>query len=192
MKAKDIFYIAISLFVVFWLAPKRMAKPQPIIKTDTIYRTIHTKQIDTLIITKKPKPIKVEKVDISMYTDSIAILNALIEANKIRTYSKTYEDSTYIATTTNIVKGELLESRFKHILKARKFQVKETHTIEKKYPRFALYYGIHLNSGSFINTRPSLGGSFGFQNSKGTIFTVGYDTNMQISVGVQKRFFLKY
>tara|TARA_R110000803_G_scaffold45361_3_gene95602 strand:- start:59 stop:586 length:528 start_codon:yes stop_codon:yes gene_type:complete len=161
--------------------------------TDTIYRTVHTKQIDTLIITKNPKPITIIKdFDISIYTDSIQILNALIEATKIRTYEKTYEDSTYSATVTIKTKGELLESRFKHVLKPRKFQIKETHTTEKKFPKYSLYYGIRLNTGSLPNTNPSLGGSFGFQSKKGTIYSIGYDTNLTWSVGIQKRFFTKY
>ena len=190
MKPKDIFYIILLIALFFYMNSNKRVLEVNTTTTDTIYKTIHTRQIDTLVIEKNPKPITIVKdFDISMYTDSIEMLNALIEATKIRTYKKVYEDSLYSAEVINKVKGELLESRFSMVLKPRKFQTIETHTKEKKYPKYSLYYGINAR---LDDVKPSLGGSFGFQNRKGTIYTIGYDTNLQWSAGVQIRLLTKY
>jgi len=203
LQAKDIFYIIILLALFFWMRSDKDVITVNTTTTDTIYLDTTTPSVKYEYITKNPKPIKTYKKEykllLAQYSnskDSLSIINSLLDsltkANTVNVYEEVYEDSLYSAKITSIVKGELLESRFKHVLKPRKFQIKEIHTEEKKFPKYSLYYGFRSNSGRLPNTNPSLGGSFGFQSRKGTIYSIGYDTSFQWSVHIQKRFFTKY
>ena len=130
-KLKIFFYIVLILGLIFFRVNK-----QPVIKntttTDTIYRTITLNQTDTLIIVNWHTP-KTYKADyfklLSKSKDTLSVLTQLIDSLKsskeIRTYTRSYEDSLFSAELDIITQGYLIESKFKHVLKARNIKTIE-------------------------------------------------------------------
>ena len=193
MKLKDYIIIGlITLAVFFFFDTDTNTVYKNTVTTDTIVKTVTRPQVhDTIYLTKyKERVLTRYKLD-STLVDSISILNAYIEAMTIREYKQTHNDSILSISVFSKVQGELISNRIEYVLKPRNIKVIETYTTEKKYPKYALYYGGGLKTATDLQN-PSLNVNFGFQNKKGNIIEFEINTNSQISIGFKKRFLVKY
>ena len=137
------------------------------------------------------KIIKDLETKYNQVADSTIILKELLEATKIREYKEVYEDSILVANVSEKVKGTLLNRDFTYKLKPQKVSFYEKTTTETVTPKFSLLVGGKMTtSDQFNNTIFEL--NAGFQNKKGNIFEIGYDTNSNWSVGVKLIPFRKY
>lgn len=172
---------ALVCFILFFRdcslkAPKDSVK----IVSDTVYvyRTIKIPAVQQTMETKKPEAVKETKVG----------------NDTIRTYRKTYKDSTGTAevTVSDSVNGRLLNQIVDIKVKEREVKYRERFintktTIEHK-PSFVISAGLTATSG--IN--PSFGAEIGFKNRNGLNLEVGYNNRNEIQVGIKKDIFTFY
>jgi len=193
MKLKDFIYIVLIIIaILFYFDKKGETVYKNTITTDTIYKTIEIPRLnDTIYFTKFKYSVLKEYVLDSTLIDSISILNALIDAKTIREYNKTHTDSLITISMFSEVEGKLISSRLEYDLKPRKLKVIETHTTEKKYPKYSFLVGGGFTTGSMF-TNSSLNVNLGYQNRKGHIVEGGIDTNKNITFGFKYNLFTKY
>ena len=193
MKLKDFIYIVLIIIaLLFYFDKKGETVYKNTTTTDTIYKTVALPRItDTIYLTKFKTRVLKEYVLDSTLTDSISILNALIDAKTIREYTKTHKDSLITVSMFSEVEGKLISSRLEYDLKPRKVKVIETHTTEKKYPEYSLLVGGGFTTGSMF-TNSSFNVNLGYQNKKGHIIEGGMDTNKNITFGFKYNLFTKY
>ena len=160
---------------------------------------------DSIIITKpkvggfdyyKPKPIKgLGYTLITKEGDTIEIenpvnkeleqkyLNAINENEKLKLYLEAIQKRTYIDTLedknikfsyTALTTGTLDSVKFDYTIKP--------DTIKVKQPVFRLLAGTSLEF-NYLTMKPSIGINVGFQNKKGNIFTGGFNSSQQITIG---------
>ena len=146
--------------------------------------------IDTIFLTKfvKLKPIieyknnevnkelAIENYNIQMAytkaTDSLERLKMYIDAIQLKSFNKTFEDDYLSATLKGISQGEVKSLELEYELKKI--------PLEKTKLRMFLGSGISLKAIDL---------NLGFQNSKGNILEIGYDTEKNIRVGYKKTIF---
>ena len=193
MKLKDVIYIVLIIIaLLFYFDKKGDTKYVNTVTTDTIYREIILPRLtDTIYLDKfKERILKAYELD-STLIDSISILNALIDAKTIREYTSTHKDSLITVSMFSKVQGKLLSARIEYDLKPRKVKITETHTTEKKYPKYSLFLGGGFTSSSLID-KASLNVNLGFQNKKGNIIEGSINTNEQFMLGFKYKISTKY
>ena len=141
-------------------------------KTITKYKTITG---DTVFIKGKIDTVEIkvfEKAEDSTKT------KMFIEATKIRQYKSEFNDSIADVSIFTETKGELLKIAPTITVKAR---LPERKTVFALYGGFEIFNNVQLNS---FGTKANLS----FQNKRGDLFTIGYDTNKNIYLGYSFRF----
>ena len=160
---------------------------------------------DSIIITKpkiggfdyySPKPIKgIGYVFITEKGDTIKIenpvnkeleqkyLNALSENEKLKLYLEAIQKRTYVDSLENkdikfkytaLTTGTLDSIKFDYVIKP--------DTIKIKQPVFRLLAGPSLEF-NYLTMKPSIEINVGFQNKKGNIFTGGFNSSQEITIG---------
>ncbi len=114
--------------------------------------------------------------------DSIAKLNVILNAAKIRKYKDTFDNDDITLTIESETTGTLNWIKPSYIIKEKTISA----PIINKKTVFALYGGIEIsNNLKFSN--PNIKVDIGIQNKKGDIFTGGYDINQNIYIGYKKQ-----
>lgn len=208
MKSREFIYIAFIVILGFFL----MKNDKPGINNDVV--KIDSTKVDVVIpkdsgqfVSKKPKPIIKEifvsdsikykkllselKIKYNKIVDSTILLKELLGAKQIREYRETYEDSSIVANVYEKVEGTLLERRFSYITKPKKITYYEKKTTIEKYPDYALYLGLNFQTSTVFNNS-AFGVDLSYQNKKGNILTLGYNSQNHILIGFKKRLFVRY
>jgi hypothetical protein len=107
-----------------------------------------------------------------------------------RVYENTYSDKDSIATITvrDSVEGFLREQSISFNVKERPIEYKKytiTKTIKQR-PVFALSIGVVVRHSNDYQANNSIAGILGLRGRRGVEFTVGYDTNRYVTVGLKK------
>lgn len=193
MKLKDFIYIVLIIIaILFYFDKKGETVYKNTTTTDTIYKTVTLPGVkDTIYITKFKERVLKEYVLDSTLKDSISILNALIDAKTVREYTETHKDSLITISLFSEVEGKLISSRLEYDLKPRKLKVIETHTTEKKYPKYSILVGGGFSTGSMFSNS-SLNVNIGYQNKKGHIIEGGISSNKNITFGFKYNLFTRY
>lgn len=158
----------------------KSTQPKPIIINNYIS---DKKQYDKIIKSIEKK--------YNQKADSLTILRELLQATKIREYKEKFEDSLLTGTIDAKTKGTLESIDFKYKIKPRKISFYEKTTTKTVTPKLSLLLGGRLNTSTTFE-QSSFELNAGFQDKKGNIYELGYDTNQQISIGFKKRLFVKY
>lgn len=204
MKLKDYIIIALlGLFLFNFFNPKTVhtsTTTYDTIKKELYFPSVTGVYLDSLLKASKVTPPKVKTyrkeylAALESSKDTLSVLNrlldSLIDAKTVREYSRVYEDSSYIATLDIKTEGKLLESRFKHVLKARKIQYTEIHSETKLKPKYTFLLGGGASLG-VIGT-PSVGFGVGLLNNKGRLLTLKVSTNQEIQFGYYMTAFTKW
>ena len=148
--------------------------------TDTLYvdRIIKIPEIREVIVNAKPVPVKIQ----------------VVGKDTIRSYVKTYRDSTGVAeiTVTDSVKGTLLNQIVGIKIKEREVRYTEkiitNNSVTKLKPSFVLSAGVKMISG----LNGSIGAEVGLKNSKGVNLELGYNSNKNFTIGIKKDIFTFY
>ncbi len=111
-------------------------------------------------------------------SDSIEKLKLYIDAIQLKKFNKTFEDEFVKANVKGIAFGEVKEVGFDYVIKPQ--LVPET--------KFRLLAGVGVcNTITF--DKPLFNANLGFQNKKGNIIEVGYDTEKRINVSYKSSIF---
>ena len=191
MKIENIKTIAIfALLIIVWL--KGCNKSE--IPTTSTKRTFKT---DTIILHEKtPSEIKIVKgkeiivyknneinkeLALENYNLQIAYINAKdsLEREKLyktaielKSFNQPFENDNFKANIKGIVQGEVKELQLD-------YEIKKT---PGKVVKFRLLAGWGINT-------DAVNANLGFQNKKGGIFEVGYDTEKRINIGYKVSLF---
>lgn len=152
--------------------------------------------IDTIFLTKfvKLKPIieyknnevnkelAIENYNIQMAytnaTDSIERLKMYIDAIQLKSFNKTFEDDYLSATVKGISQGEVKEIGLDYKIKPQPIPI----------TKFRLLAGLNFSNTILFN-KPIFNANLGFQNSKGNIVEVGFDSEKRINIGYKLSIF---
>jgi hypothetical protein len=166
---------------------------KPISKTFESSKPTHTIITDTVVLTKYVKSDKsnvqyIEQLKDKIYNiqysnDSLVAnfknvhdtikIKEYEKATQLNLFDKTFEDNFIKADINGVVQGEVKDLGFTYTRKPQPIpQVK-----------------FRLLAGLGISTNQSLNASLGFQNSKGSILEVGYDTNRNFNLGYKVSLF---
>lgn len=104
--------------------------------------------------------------------DSVEKLKMYIDAITYKKFSKTFENDNFKANVKGISQGEVKELALDYELK--KIPLKEV--------RFRILGGVNINP-------YAVGLNLGFQNRKGNIIELGYDTEKRINIGYKQTIF---
>lgn len=128
------------------------------------------------------KELALENYNLQMaYTnasDSIERLKMYIDAIRLKKFDKTFEDDYLKADVKGIVQGDVKEIGFNYTIKPQPVPV----------TKFRLLAGFNV-SNTLLFDKPLFSGNLGFQNKKGNILEVGYDTEKRINVGYRQSIF---
>ena len=210
MKREFIFTIAFILVLLFFLMrTDKVGTNNDVVKIDSTKVEIFTPKDSGQFVSKKPKPIIIEKkvlvsdsikyqnllktleIKYNKKAVSVTLLKELLEAKKIREYKQTYEDSLVIAKLYERVEGTLLERRFSYVLKPQKITYYNKTTTIERYPDYALYVGTYFNSTTQF-TNSVFGVNVSYQGKNGNIFSLGYGTNNAFQLSFKKQLFVKF
>lgn len=142
--------------------------------------------IDTVYIKNKPiikyknneinKELALENYNLQIAytnaTDSIEKLKMYLNAIQLKKFEKTFENDDLKANIKGIAQGEVKEVGFDYTIKPKPIPI----------TKFRLLAGVSLNE-KVANL------NLGFQNKKGNIFEVGYDTEKRINIGYKQSIF---
>lgn len=191
MKIENIKTIAIfALLIIVWL--KGCNKSE--IPTTSTKRTFKT---DTIILHEKtPSEIKIVKgkeiivyknneinkeLALENYNLQIAYINAKdsLEREKLyktaielKSFNQPFENDNFKANMKGIAQGEVKELQLDYEIKK----------VPEKVVKFRLLAGLGINT-------DAVNANLGFQNKKGGIFEVGYDTEKRINIGYKVSLF---
>lgn len=190
MKIENIKTIAIfALLIIIWLKGcDKETKPIPAkgtFKTDTI---IKHETLPGKIITVKGKELVVYKnneinkeLALENYNLQIAYINAKDSLEKeklyknaieLKSFSHPFENDNFKANVKGIVQGEVKSLQLDYEIKK----------VPTKEVRFRLLAGLGINT-------DAVNANLGFQNKKGGILEVGYDTQKRINIGYKVSLF---
>lgn len=190
---KKYFWQILVVILVFALFLQQSCSVDKITKNDSV---IITKPKSGSFDYYKPKEIfKTKYSYITTKGDTIELenpinkeleqkyLSALSENEKLKLYLKAIQKRTYNDTLENkhlkfsytaLTTGTLDSIKFDYIIKS--------DTIKIKQPIFRLLAGPSLEF-NYLTMKPSIGINVGFQNKKGNIFTGGFNSSQQITIG---------
>jgi hypothetical protein len=152
--------------------------------------------IDTILLPKfvKSKPIieyknnevnkelAIENYNLQMAytnaTDSIERLKMYINAIQLKSFNKTFEDDYLSATLKGISQGEVKEIGLDYKIKPQPIPI----------TKFRLLAGLNV-SNTLLFDKPIFNANLGFQNAKGNIIEVGFDSEKRINIGFKKSIF---
>ncbi len=95
-----------------------------------------------------------------------------IDAIQLKRFDKTFENDNFKANVKGIVQGEVKELQLDYEIKK----------VPEKVVKFRLLAGLGINT-------DAVNANLGFQNKKGSIFEVGYDTEKRINIGYKVSLF---
>lgn len=173
-KPKDIKYVTVKVTTPAIKGSSEIITnlvPYKIIKDSVIYRdTIVYKE--NLELIERFNKIETEKGRLEAYIKSITL-------NK---YNIPYEDK-YIKTNSLLTtRGEIVSFEQKYEIKPQDISI----DVPTKETKFALYAGAGLSNNLQLNNF-AVQGNIGFQNKKGDILSINYDTQNNITVGYSFR-----
>ncbi len=152
--------------------------------------------IDTILLPKfvKSKPIieyknnevnkelAIENYNLQMaYTnarDSIERLKMYINAIQLKSFNKTFEDDYLSATLKGISQGEVKEIGLDYKIKPQPIPI----------TKFRLLAGLNV-SNTLLFDKPIFNANLGFQNAKGNIIELGFDSEKRINIGFKQTIF---
>lgn len=200
-EVRDILLVILSALMVWqiFFNEKEEKPPEPITitipeKTGTSgLQTIERVQQVPVYIPQYKEPVQVDSYYKKLYEeskDSIERMNLYLQAIKINDYDSTIVDNDTIKIDAFAkTRGSLLEYKVDYKIKPDAF----TYTPQIDYRRPRLSAGFGVEGG--IPTRPEtnflLKGNLYFENRKGNGFSLGYDTDNRVWLGVRKTFTLK-
>lgn len=111
-------------------------------------------------------------------SDSIERLKLYINAIQLKKFEKTFENDDLSAIVKGISQGEVKELGLDYTIKPKPIPV----------IKFRLLAGVNI-SNTILFDKPLFNANLGFQNVKGNIFEVGYDTEKRINVGYKNSIF---
>lgn len=173
--------------------PKQETVTIPEVKGTTGKQTVEKVVLQPIYLSSTNQQIKVDSVWKEKYEqalkdkDSITQRNLYLEAIKINTYDKVLIDNDSIEIKGYArTRGSLLDYSVDYRIKSSNFTY--TPKIVKQRPRFTMGLGVEagvpvLSTSSFV-----LKGGICFENKKGNGFSLGYDTEQRIWLGVKKSF----
>jgi len=182
--------LIIVLFIILWFKGCNSESVKPIpskgtFKTDTI---IQHEQLPGKTIKVKGKDVIVYKnneinkeLALENYNLQIAYINAKDSLEKeklyksaisLKSFNQPFENDNFKATASGIVQGELKSLQLDYEIK--KMPIKEV--------KFRLLLGAGINLDA-VNLNA------GFQNRKGNILEIGYDTEKRINIGYKQSIF---
>ena len=154
-------------------------KTDTIIKHETLPGKIITVKGKELVVYKNNevnKELAIENYNLQIAytnaTDSIERLKMYIDAIQLKRFEKTFENDNFKANFKGIVQGEVKELQLDYEIK----------NVPTKEVRFRLLAGLGINT-------DAVNANLGFQNKKGGILEVGYDTQKRINIGYKVSLF---
>lgn len=116
--------------------------------------------------------------------DSKEFYNALLDALRKRKYKKTFKDSVLTADIEADVTGFLDNITLKY--KTNKIKVEQYNkTVTKlQEPRYMFYTGLNTSFSTDLNNFV-LGGSLGVKDKKGYIYSIGYNTQKNLTFDIK-------
>lgn len=111
-------------------------------------------------------------------TDSIERLKLYIDAIRLKSFNKTFEDDYLSATVKGTSQGEVKEIGFDYKIKPQPIPI----------TKFRLLAGLNV-SNTILFDKQLFNANLGFQNKKGNILEVGYDTEKRINIGYKQSIF---
>ncbi|MDG3582058.1 hypothetical protein [Galbibacter pacificus] len=130
--------------------------------------TIKLKGKDSIITIENPVNTKLLN-DFKQLSDSLERIKMYEDAITKRTYREVYKDSTATIEVESEVQGYLTKQKVKYTINER----------EIKQKGFNLYTGVETT----VTTKPVITGKLYLQRNR-TIYTIGYNSEKQIIVGV--------
>ena len=184
--------LIVVLFIILWFRgcsnseiPNVSIPTKGTFKTDTIikHETLQSKTIKIkgkeVIVYKNNeinKELALENYNLQIAytnaTDSIERLKMYIDAIQLKRFEKTFENDNFKANVKGIVQGEVKELQLDYEIKK----------VPEKVVKFRLLAGLGINT-------DAVNANLGFQNKKGSIFEVGYDTQKRINIGYKVSLF---
>lgn len=152
------------------------------INTITLTKFIKGKPVIEYKNNEVNKELAIENYNLQMaYTnasDSIERLKMYIDAIQLKSFNKTFEDDYLSANVKGISQGEVKELGFDYKIKPQPIPI----------TKFRLLAGINV-SNTLLFDKPLFNANLGFQNKKGNILEVGYDTEKRINIGYKQSIF---
>ena len=145
-------------------------KPQVTIDTDTLYLK---NPINKKLISENEKL----KQDYEKANDSIKNI-LFAKSVKLFKFASTFENDTIKIDINGVVQGEVKEITPKYFIKQRKIDMQ----VIPKETAFRLLGGLELGNTTKFNAFTAKANLM-FQNRKGNMLSVGYDTNKRIWIG---------
>ena len=186
-----VFYFALGVFLTLFFMRGCKSEPNIQIATKGTFKT------DTIILHEKtPSEIKIVKgkeiivyknneinkeLALENYNLQIAYINAKdsLEREKLyktaielKSFNQPFENDNFKANIKGIVQGEVKELQLDYEIKK----------VPEKVVKFRLLAGLGINT-------DAVNANLGFQNKKGGIFEVGYDTEKRINIGYKVSLF---
>ena len=186
-----VFYFALGVFLTLFFMRGCKSEPNIQIATKGTFKT------DTIILHEKtPSEIKIVKgkeiivyknneinkeLALENYNLQIAYINAKdsLEREKLyktaielKSFNQPFENDNFKANIKGIVQGEVKELQLDYEIKK----------VPEKVVKFRLLAGLGINT-------DAVNANLGFQNKKGGILEVGYDTQKHINIGYKVSLF---
>lgn len=111
-------------------------------------------------------------------SDSIEKLKMYIDAIQLKSFHKTFEDDFLTANVKGISQGEVKQLGFDYKIKPKPIPI----------TKFRLLAGLNISNTITFN-KPLFNANLGFQNAKGNIIEVGFDTEKHLNVGYKHSVF---
>lgn len=115
----------------------------------------------------------------SITKDSLTKLKLYNDAIKIQNFSSDFEDENIKLNISGIVRGEVQAVTPKYVMKSKTIEVPK-----QKEVVFRLLGGVEIGDNKQLNDF-AFKGNLGFQNKKGNIITLSYDTQQRVWIGYQ-------
>lgn len=153
-------------------------------KVDTLFLTnfVKSKPIIEYKNNEVNKELALENYNLQIaYTnasDSIERLKMYIDAIRLKSFEKPFEDKFIKANIKGIIQGEVKEIGFDYEIKPQSIPI----------TKFRLFAGISV-SNTILFDKPLFNANLGFQNKKGNILEVGYDTEKRVNIGYKLSIF---
>jgi hypothetical protein len=201
-KIKNIIIGLLALFVVYTVYRNNMTEDVTPVEvtipevSGTVQNKIREIQVDTVYISipgKQTTKVAVDKDYKESYeqalkeNDSLKAYNIFLSSIEINNYSKMLIDNDTISISgTAKTRGELIEYSVDYKIKEKK--ITYIPKVISKSPELSFVYGVSVSfpAKDAGSGEPILGASAGWQNSKGNIYTIGYNTNKNLTIGFSK------
>lgn len=176
--------------------PKQEIISIPEIKGTTGTQTVEKVVLQPIYLPSTDKQVNVDSAWKEKYEqalkdkDSVAQRNLYLEAIKINTYEKTLVDNDSIEIKGYArTRGSLLDYSVEYTLKPRDFSY--TPKIVTTRPKLSLGLDIELGVPTVPVSDFLAKGDIYFENKKGNGFSLGYDSEQRVWVGIRKTFTIR-